>query len=294
MRLFGGLGLGPALFALGALSAPPTSPPTRVAIPAAGAQVPMQRIQGLPAVDVSINGAAPYRFVVDWGANLLAVSPRVAGELKLPEIGTDAMGNRSVRIDSLAVGGARFEGLTAAVDSFFADKQEQGVLGVNVYTDILLTLDYPRGIVRLEKGSLPLADGKRILACRPADGPEPAIEIALAGKPITVLLDTGARRLVMLPERWMADLPLFAAPAPAGTAGGPQAGAARLKEARLRGDLNLGAFRVRDPLLTFHARPRAFLGGALLESFAVTLDQKGQRVRFARDSEAPIVVPAVP
>ncbi len=276
----------PALILSGAISAGPTAPPARVDLPPAGVEVPLRRVAGLPAVDVSINGSGPHRLVLDWGANLLAVSPRLAAELRLPEAARDAEGNRAVHVTELAIGAARFSGLTAAVDPFFADKEEQGVLGVNVYADILLTLDAPRGQVRLERGSLPPADGKHILACLPQDGPEPALEIGLAGQTVSVLLDTGARRLLMLPERMIARLPLRATPTPAGDALGPQAGRVALKEARLAGELRVGAIHIADPLLTFHERPRAFLGGAFLERFAVTLDQKSHRVRFGEVGEA--------
>jgi len=283
----------PVLFLLGGGPSSPTDPPARIEIPAAGVEVPMHRLENLPAVDVSIDGRGPYRLVVDWGANLLAVSPRVAAELKLPSSGIDRMGNENVRIDSLAIGGARLGGLTAAVDPFFAGRAEQGVLGVNVFREILLTLDYPRGRIRLEKGLLPPPDGKRILACDSADGPEPAIEITLAGRPIRAMLDTGAGRLLMLPEALMGGLPLGPLRA-AGEASGPQGGASRLKEAPLKGDLRLCDVVVHDPILSFHPRPRAFLGGALLERFAVTLDQKGHRVRFTGKAEPRPRVSAVP
>ena len=252
----------------------------------------MIRIQGLPAVEVSINGSAPYPFVIDWGSNLLAVSARVAAALRLPSRGVDDMGNAKVEVATLSVGAARFSGLTAAVDPFFDGKQEQGVLGVNVYAALLLTLDFPRGVVVLERGSLPRADGQRVFDCGSNGGdPEPAIEILVADHRIRALIDTAASRLVMLPETLAAQLGLQASPIAAGTVTGPQTRESRPREARLKGDLKFGAFTVRDPILAFHARPRAFLGTALLERFAVTLDQEGRRVRFSTDTPMPIKVP---
>jgi predicted aspartyl protease len=251
----------------------------------------MGRINGVASVDVSINGSGPYRFAIDWGANLFAISPRLAQALKLPRTGKDEMGNENVRVETLSLGGARFLGLTAAVDPFFDDKQEQGVLGVNVYADLLMTLDYPRKLVVFERGSLPPADGQTMFACDGGDDPEPTVEIMLGEKKIRAILDTGASRFLMLPERLSGELPLKAAPVAAGVATGPQSGTLRPREARFAGMLRLGAISVRDPLLTFHPRPRAFLGSAFLEHFAVTLDQKGKRVRFATLSPMPIIVP---
>ena len=128
----------------------PTSPPKRVELAVARVELAMVRIHGVASVDVSINGSGPYRFVIDWGANLFALSPRLAQTLKLPRTGRDEMGNETVQVETLSLGGARFVGLTAAVDPFFDDKEEQGVLGVNVYVELLMTLDYPRKIVGLD------------------------------------------------------------------------------------------------------------------------------------------------
>ncbi len=280
-----------ALFAAPDGSPPtPTSPPARVELAGARVELAMGRIHGVPSVEVSINGSGPYPFVVDWGANLFAISPRLARTLKLPRTGRDEMGNETVQVGTLSLGGARFSGLTAAVDPFFDAKEEQGVLGVNVYAELLMTLDYPRKLVSLEKGSLPPADGQNILACGGGD-PEPSIEIFVGDKKIRAILDTGASRFLMLPEKLLGELHVKAAPVAAGVATGPQSGTLRPREARLDGTLRFGAITVRDPLLTFHPRPRAFLGSALLEHFAVTLDQKGHSVRFTTRSPMPLTVP---
>lgn len=281
-----------AAFAAPAGSPPsPTSPPLRVELAAGRVELAMSRIHGVPSVDASINGSGPYRFVIDWGANLFAISPRLARTLKLPRTGRDEMGNEAVSVDTLSLGGARFVGLTAAVDPFFDDQEEQGVLGVNVYAELLMTLDYPGKLVSLEGGSLPPADGQNILACDGGNDPEPAVEIMLGDKKIRAILDTGASRFLMLPEKLLGELRLKSGPVAAGVATGPQSGTLRPREGRFEGMLRLGAISVRDPLLTFHSRPRAFLGSAFLENFAVTLDQKGRRVRFATRSPMPMTVP---
>ena len=295
IRVFASASLGAAV-ALAAMadSGHPTAPPGRTEI-ASPVEIPMHRIHGLPAVDVTINGSAPYRFVVDWGANILAVSPRVAAELALPKTGRDEMGNENVRIGSLALHGAKFRGLTAAVDPFFSDKEEQGVLGLNVFAELLVTLDYPRSVVRLEKGALPAADGRSILAIGTGEGePGPTIDISIGGLKVRALLDTGAARWLALPQKMLPDLPLKAGPVTVGTATGPQVGTFRQQEARIKGDLRFGAFTVRDPIVSFHPRPRALLGSALLEHFVLTLDQKGAKVRFGRDSFEPISAPEAP
>jgi CubicO group peptidase (beta-lactamase class C family)/predicted aspartyl protease len=274
----------------------PTDPPEYVDVPRGGALAPMHRIHRIPAVDVSIGGSKPYRFVVDWGANLLAISPAVAKELALAPLGRDVMGNQTVRIDALQVGGVRFRGLVAAVVPFFEGKEEQGVLGLNVMRELLVTLDYPGAQIRFERGALPAEDGRGILSYRPSEGGGPIIPITVAGRADSAQLDTGASRWLLLPESAKTTRSWKSGPAPAGIGIGPQAGARRMEEARLDGALSIGQFTVADPIVTFRPadRPQALLGSATLENFAVTLDQSNHRVRFQRAAAGPIAVPEAP
>lgn len=221
----------------------PIDPPDSVELSAA-TEVPMLRIHRLPAVEVSINGSKPYVFVVDTGANILGIAPRVAEELRLAAEGTDPMGNANVRVATLSIGSARIHGLTAAVVPFFAGKEEQGVIGINLLRDLLLTFDYPGGRLRFERGALPPADGRRVLACETSEGGALVVPITVAEKPRQAVLDTGASAALILPESLEAELPLQASPTVKGL--------------------------------------RTLLGSGLLEQFAVTVDMKNARLRLAR------------
>jgi len=68
-----------------------------------------------------------------------------------------------------------------------------------------------------------------------------------------------------------------------------------VKLGRLAGDVTLGAHHFQRPLLAVRALPPGFpdglIGSAALKSFALTLDQKNHRVRFARDTATPIPAP---
>src|SRR5258706_553297 len=89
--------------------------------PASGtATAPLDTRAGRPIVDVMINGKGPYRFFVDTGASHTVIDSSLTAELGLPVLGETHMGDPSnpfairadrVRIDELAVGDARFQGV---------------------------------------------------------------------------------------------------------------------------------------------------------------------------------------
>ena len=259
----------------------PMDPPDSVELSSA-AEVPMLRIHRLPAVEVSIDGSKPYVFVVDTGANILGISPRVAEELRLETQGTDPMGNANVHVETLTIGAARFHGLTAAVVPFFAGKEEQGVIGISLLRGLLLTFDYPRGRLRFETGALPSADGRRVLACETSEGGGLVVPITVAEKTRQAVLDTGASAALILPEALESELPWKEPPAVRGLATGPARGTAPFREGTLTDNVRLGAWTIANPAVALGRGERTLLGSGLLEQFAVTVDVKNARLRLAR------------
>ena len=258
------------------------------------AEVPMLRVHRLPAVEVSIDGSKPYVFVVDTGANILGIAPKVAEDLRLAAVGTDEMGNANVRVATLSIGAARFHGLIAAVVPFFAGKDEQGVIGINLLRDLLLTFDYPGGKLRLERGALPPADGRRVLACETSEGGGLVVPITVAEKPRQAVLDTGASAAVILPELLETELAWKESPVVKGLATGPSRGTAPFREAVLAGDVRLGAWTVANPAVGLGRGPKTLLGSGLLEQFAVTVDMKNARLRLAREGPETITLAPQP
>lgn len=269
----------------------PLDPPRAVRLETEPVEVPLVYIHGLPAVEISLNGSGPYRFVIDWGANIFATSPRLAKELSLPILGADQMGNANAQVDRLDIGGAQFQDLTAALDPFFDQSDEAGVIGRNVFQGLLQTLDYPAGRFRLEKGRLPPPDGQTILAYTPTQGGAPLIQAELDGQEFQAVLDTGAARWIILPADQAQRFRFLSGPVSGGVAAGPQLGEVKTESARLAGDLRFGAYTVLNPLVEILDRPEFLFGSNLLKNFSVTLDQASQTVRLARPMTDPIQVP---
>jgi len=260
----------------------PDEAPTATTLASEATEVPFLELHGVPAVEVRLNGRGPYRLIVEWGANLLALSPRVQKELALRPRGIDPLGNPVVAIESLRVGDATFSGLAAAVDPFFDGKDEDGVMGVNVYAELLATLDFPVHRFRLEKGALPAADGQLVLSYSGPPGGEPHVKVELSGRTESALLDTGAAANVVIPRARSADFKMTGASADRSAAEGPGMSESPVADTHLAGDLTLGAYVIASPPVRLAPRPKLILGAGFLRCFSVTLDQRSRRVRFTR------------
>jgi CubicO group peptidase (beta-lactamase class C family)/predicted aspartyl protease len=269
----------------------PVDPPRRTSA-IARTEVPLSRLRGLPVIPVSVNGAGPFRFIVDWGANVLSISPKIARELHLPESGKGPQGNPNVSVAELRIGDDAFSGMTALVDPFFDTIDADGVVGLNAYRGLVATIDYPGSRFRLERSELPGADGKTILDYRAEGQEEFVVSVEVAGRNVSAVLDTGASRGLLLPAAAEKD---FAYREPmaesSGIATGPQAGTYHPREGVLSGTLKIGQFEFPDPAVTLNESPSFLIGAAVLEKFEISLDQKNRRVRLLRRDPSPVPAP---
>jgi hypothetical protein len=125
-------------------SQPDPSPPSEVRLARPVVEVPLLRITGRPALEVFVDGKGPFRFGIETGARFVALAPRVADSLGLE--------GEEFRLKEIAIGEARFLDLPAA-RLRFADDRIDGILGLPLYEDLLLTLDFPGKKVRFERGT---------------------------------------------------------------------------------------------------------------------------------------------
>jgi predicted aspartyl protease len=117
----------------------------------------------LVVVPVFVNEKGPYDFALDTGASSTVISHEVAAEFglaaeKVSQV-TAGGGNGTasrVQLSSLAVGAARQENLLAAASDFLTQlnvelrSNLQGIVGYNFLRHYRVTLDYPRGVLRLD------------------------------------------------------------------------------------------------------------------------------------------------
>jgi hypothetical protein len=304
------LGLAAAAVVLAAPALPQSMPPDRLPprkfeLVSAEVVVPFELVKGRPVVPVRIDGKGPFPFVLDTGAGGTVLEAELAKELALSVLGEARIGDpiqphaiaaKQVEIQPLSVGGAAFSkyAATAMETTGFSEYLgARGVLGMPVFAELLLTIDYGKSEVRISRGELPSPDEKEVLAYRADPHGTIRVPITVGTTTLDADLDSGSPGGVSLPEEYMEKLSLEGKPVEIGRARTVNSEFV-VHGATLRGALTIGSFRLEHPQLRFHALPPN-LGGDLLRRFALTIDQKNRRIRFhetAIPDETPAPAPA--
>ncbi|HEY3695887.1 aspartyl protease family protein [Phenylobacterium sp.] len=144
----------------------PLPPPIPAQVADAGAQLGTGAdVSGRVTVPVKINGQGPFDFVVDTGANRTVISTELAAALKLPDTGPAAIHGivgvepaATAMIDQLEVDAVRSRRLRAPTLSR-ARLGAEGLLGVDVLRDRLVTIDFRRKELRISPSKGDVASG---------------------------------------------------------------------------------------------------------------------------------------
>ena len=248
----------------------------------------------MPVVEVKINERGPFIFMIDTGAGMQAdIDPSVAQRLRLPLSGRAINGDPSgqndrevatTTIELLTIDKAEFRDVTAVVrpQRITKDYPEiDGILGFALFTDYLLTLDYPAMQVRLARGALPAANGRDILNFE-IDNRIPVVELAIGRIHLPAHVDSGNFVAgFILPEEIVEQLQLQSE---AITVGGARSVTNRiqLKQVQLRDTIHLGGFEYSQPTIAFPALSDTNIGFKVLRDFVVTFDQKNRRMKLQR------------
>ena len=250
----------------------------------------------MPVVEVKLNGQGPFAFMIDTGAGMQAdIDTSVAARLKLLPSGRAINGDPSgendravdiARIDSITFGGAEFRDVTAVVRPQRITKDYpdvDGILGFALFTDYLLTLDYPAMQVRLARGTLPAANGGDILNFE-IENRIPVIEVAIGKLRVRAHVDSGNFVAgFLLPEEIVEQLRLLSPPVTVGRARSVS-NQIEMKQAQLRDTIQIGRFDYPQARITFPALSDTNVGFKVLSEFALTFDQKNRRLKLERRS----------
>jgi hypothetical protein len=250
---------------------------------------------GRPGVMVLVNGRGPWRFAIDLGANALVVSESLVTQAGLGPITSDTVSvmTGTVPVTTIELGGARFEGMVAGV--YPLPPGFHGILGYNVFAELLMTFDFPARRFRLSRNELPSPDGRTVLAVAqpdagrlaylglPADatvgdpGVQPHVPFVIGTVRGSAVLDTQAGGYFYLPDSLMQD---FSTGADTSRFAGRGPNMGQMSMARLRVDapLTVAGYETVRPIVTFRDRPGPMLGMAFLSQFVLSFDQRNQRV----------------
>jgi hypothetical protein len=258
------------------------------------AVAPMQMRGLMPVIEVKLNGQGPFVFTIDTGAGMQAdIDPAVAARLKLAANGRVLNGDPSgqndrvvdtARIDTIAIGGVEFRNVLAVIRPQKITKDYpdvDGILGFALFTDYLLTLDYPAMQVRLARGGLPAANGADILSFE-IENRIPVTEVAIGKIRVRAHIDSGNFVAgFILPEELVEQLQLLSPPITVGRARSVS-NQIEIKQTQLKDTIHIGRFDYPQATITFPALSDTNVGLKVLREYALTFDQKNRRMKLER------------
>ncbi len=264
--------------------------------------LPAQVIGHFLVVEARWDRFGPYRFLIDTGSSVTLVSPAFAR--RYPGRGTLAGETPPLRVRGAAgsvvelprssvrrleLGDARFEDVEVllydcAPLSAHLGVAIDGVLGFPLFREVLLTLDYPgsRVVLRPATAETPIPG-----AVVPVDDASktPLIKVRLGERAIVALIDSGSDAGFSLNP--VGVDPRYAYGPREGAVVGTIAGDRRQQVARLEERLAVGDDWFERPIVEL-TDELSSIGGGVLRHFAVTFDQRRDRVTFHRDERGPI------
>jgi CubicO group peptidase (beta-lactamase class C family) len=255
---------------------------------------PLTPMEHLMSVNAMVNGKGPFRFVIDSGAaGKLRVSPELAKELALEQVGEALAGDPSganmtkrplVRVGSIEVAGLRFNDVDAAVGAGRRGPvQPDGVIGLALFGQRTVTIDYPKKELRITTRTLP-ADLPHVVPFTLRQG-IPAIDIDAAGVTIHADVDLGSPAMLSVPPS--IALPFNGEPQIAGH-GRTSTNEFDIKRGDLRGDLRVAGFTEANASVDIvDIFPVANIGSRFLRQYAVTFDLASSRLMLARGGAGP-------
>jgi hypothetical protein len=265
-------------------------------------RVPMEHGDRRIEVPVRVDGRGPFRFLLDTSAPFAVTLDPDAGAVVqgTPEdasaraasaamsAGTpDRPGGEppapgagaGVRIGRLELGDAAFLDVAAELRPLrdTVPAGVVGVLGLPLFENLLLTIDYAGDALILSHGSLP-RDGTDVFPLLRPDR-TPHIPLQVGGRVWQASIDTGDPENVTFPASAAGEVRTQRGPVVlGGRAGGTEP---RVRGARLADTLIVAGRGYQQlPVLFAEDAPEARLGYGLLAHFVLTFDQRQGLVRF--------------
>lgn len=258
-------------------------------------EIPMRLEGGMPAIEVMVNGQGPFLFGLDTGAQGGSrIDSSLVEKLKLKSSGqvqaTDGSGRNpqsveTVKLDSVAIGGLRFTDVDAGSRNFKNSPRPikvDGIIGLSLFSDYLVTLDFPAKVLRFERGELPRADGAEILDYQSERG-IPRVELMVGSTKIDAHLDSGnSIGEFVLPAAFVEKLTQASEPKVVGRARSAS-GDMEIKRVQIKETVRLGRHEFPEATITFPSLGEiGNVGAKVLTQFAITFDQQHHRVRLTR------------
>jgi predicted aspartyl protease len=264
-----------------------------------GEDITARKNRSRMTVEVRINGAGPYRFLVDSGADSSVVGQRIARDLQLkagkPVILNGMTGTAlvdRVLVDELSLGMSTIRDLEIPALRE-QDLGGDGLIGIDALVQQRLMMDFEKRIIKAEDAREPakLLDGEIVVKARRRRGQLILTQVRAAGVPIEAVVDTGSEitigNLALRDKLIRGNRDKFVTVEATGVTGITM----ELQIARV-GEIRLGSVTLRNVPIAFadvppfrvfgiNEEPALLLGTDLLETFRrVSLDFRARKVRF--------------
>jgi len=269
----------------------PTPEPGQLQFDGESLILPMIEQGGHPKVIVDLGDGEEYVFIVDTGAGVNVIDGAIAeslgyevvGEIQIGAPGGPQVPGDIVRAPFARIGGAEIERPEFVTMDLveFSGGTTQGVLGLGLFREHLLTYDYGRNEIRITRTALS-ADQPGVMPYSD-DGGYISVEMEVAGTTLATHVDTGSMVGFTLPIEMKESLTLK--PSGLGTAKARVVGGDRdVQFGQLDGDIVLAGSRYEDPNVGFMDPSPGYgnVGSRVLGDFVVSIDQKNKRIRFQK------------
>jgi len=260
---------------------------------------------GIPIIECSNVKGDSWRFLIDTGSAGTIVSKKFAekkGNRTRSTLPYTLVGGRSgrvrpdriIRISELRLGSAEkgsvvFRGFDAfVVDSTMKMLSVDGLLGLPLFSNCLLTIDYSAKALLLEHGALKL-DSPHTISFRIGFDNLIYVPIEVAGQQEWALFDTGCNGELSVPEEHWENFPItnsiFKNVKSVQASGFNIGGVSTTKFGRLQGFVNLVGHKFKNPLVTQNEGKSFRIGSGLLGDFKFTIDQRNRLMSLSRVGE---------
>lgn len=275
-----------AAIALGAGCASPRvmDPPGRMILDAPVVRIPLrEEPENLYSVEVYLEGAGPFRFLLDSGAGMTVLDPSVARRFLIEDQSVPfrirgALGGEPQAVARGEIAefsfqpsdspGARIREvpfLCRAVPHSY-----DGVAGLGLFRGCRVVFDFPSGFVEASRpggstGDIPVGDGTL-----------PTVVLGLEDGSVEAVVDTGFSGILYLPPRDAAALRTLGPVARVAMLADVQ-GSLPVEERHLRSELRAGSGSVVNPWILV-GEGGALLGNGFLRHYRVLFDGRGRFV----------------
>lgn len=246
----------------------------------------------VPVVRGTVDGK-PVQFLLDTGAETTVISTECATRLglKLRDENKQMVDahNATRRINGigtlnkLQLGSVQFASFDALCMPMplkpINGMPVDGLLSRRVFADLLLTIDYGRRQVELQRGELPDADGKTILKAAVSANDTIRVPLVVHGKSYWFMIDSGFAGKMSIDVNFVRDTPTDLNPNRTDRGQGVNSQMVR-EYRRINWPVEVGQYSWNSVEALTYPGSQNMIGSGLLMNHRVTFDQKNRRVQI--------------